>query len=566
MIQIPKKRIIPFGLFFLIICLLIFFFLTPKIYRAHNKFSKIINVEYLHDNNFTLSSIFTTLNGTLIQIPDTERGGFGGALTSWDSNLVVMTHEGKIYFIGEGEDPTPILSKIEAPDNGLDEYINTANKTEFSDLKHNFDKIRYNDISSFKYKKKRGLLVSYTKFNPEKTCYTNAISRIYIPNKSNKITSLTLKKDDWDVLYQTAPCLPFKKKLRAIEGHMSGARMLFDGSDTVFLASGDYHWDGSNGPLTLPNVNAKTGLPVPQDPNADYGKVIAIHVDTGISHQISRGHRNMQGITSDRNGDLWVVEHGVRGGDELNKIVEGKDYGWPVESYGTLYTGSPIPTVSTQGRHNDYQRPMIAWLPSLGISGLTKIENFLDEWDGDFLASSLVSQQLIRIRVADNRVIFTEFIDVGYRVRYVHQHTDGRIVLWTDDKKVIFLSLGENKGMQYINELLKNNKFNSRAKDIIESCMECHSFNKDEHNNAPSLANVFNSEIGSTKFKKYSSEMRSDNRRWTRELLSSFLKNPQAVIPGTTMPNPNIQDSTLRDEVIDILDKKMILTNNTTTH
>jgi cytochrome c2 len=474
-----------------------------------------------------------------------------------------MTHEGKIYFISQDENQTPVLSKIEAPDNGLDDYIHTAKKAEFSDLKHNFENIRYNDILSFQYKGKRGLLTSYTKFNAEKVCYTTAISRIYISNESDDITSLKIKKEDWEVLYQTAPCLPFKKKLRAIEGHMAGARMFFGGSDTVYLASGDYHWDGADGPLTLPGINAKTGLPVPQDPNADYGKVIAINIDTGISHQLSSGHRNMQGITSDRHGDIWVVEHGVRGGDELNKIVEGKDYGWPLESYGTRYTGSPIPTVSSPGRHDNFQRPMIAWLPSIGISGLTRIENFHEAWDGDLLASSLASQQLVRIRVADNRVIFTEFIDVGYRIRYVHQHTDGRIALWTDDKKVIFLSKGENMGMQYITELLENNEFDPRTKDIVESCMECHSFNKDEHVNAPSLANVFNSAVGSTGFKKYSKAMSSDKRRWTRELLSDFLSGPQIVIPGTTMPNPNIQNPDIRNEVVDILTKKMILTNNT---
>lgn len=469
-----------------------------------------------------------------------------------------MTHEGNIYFVNNKEEP--IHSLIEAPENGLDDYMSVAARPEFSDFYHNFNKIRYNDISTFNSQNKRGLLISYTKFNAEKICYTNAISRIYIPNEVNDLRSYKIIKNDWKVLYQTSPCLPLKKKLRAIEGHMAGARMIFDGSETLYLASGDYHWDGMDGPRTLPGVDPETGLSVPQDPNADYGKVIAINVITGTSNQISKGHRNMQGITSDRAGNIWVVEHGVRGGDELNKIVKGKDYGWPLESYGTRYNGSPLSTVKTQGRHNNFQRPMTAWLPSVGISGLTRIENFYDAWDGDFLASSFATQQLIRIRVADNRVIFTEFIDVGYRVRYVHQHTDGRIVLWTDDKKVIFLSRAENMGMQYINQVLEKNTLDSRTKEIVESCLECHSFNKGVNIKSPSLANIFKTEIGSTDYKKYTPSMRDDNRKWTRELLFDYLGDPQSVIPGTSMPNPNIKDEALRNEVIDILAKQIIIT------
>lgn len=103
----------------------------------------------------------------------------------------------------------------------------------------------------------------------------------------------------------------------------------------MHLASGDYSWDG----VYADDVIA-------QKDEFDYGKVIEINVETRVAKQISKGHRNTQGIAIDRLGDLWTVEHGHRGGDELNRIVEGADYGWPSVTLGTRYSGLPLPGVT----------------------------------------------------------------------------------------------------------------------------------------------------------------------------------------------------------------------------
>lgn len=502
------------------------------------------------------SSVFTPLQGKLVNIPPTERKGYGGGMTSWESYLVVITHEGKIYLV-DGESNVT-LSGIEAPFNGYNDYAKAAVQPPFDKFKHNFDIFRYNDILYFNNKDHQGFLVSYTKYDKDNTCYTTTISRLYIDVASDDILDYKVPASLWTDIFQTSPCLPIKKEWEAIDGLRAGGRIAFDGERTVYLASGDYAWDGMYGPRTIPGTDPETGPAVAQDPAADYGKVIAIDVITGHARQLSRGHRNTQGITIDRNGSVWTVEHGVRGGDELNLIIEGENYGWPLESYGTLYSTLPLKNTISYGWHKTYRRPKIAWLPSIAVSGLTRIEGFHEAWDGDLLASTLGGQQLARIRIADNRVVFTEFIRIGQRIRQVHQHSDSRIVLWTDNKQLIFLSPSSGgPGLKYVNYRLDTmqakNEVVHKVRAAFHSCMECHSLNSGDNVNAPSLANIYNSKIGSTNFQGYSEAFLSDQRVWTRELLAEYLTDPQTKMPGTIMPNPNVSDEIVRNEIINIL-------------
>ncbi|MBT5074260.1 MAG: hypothetical protein HOH18_00495 [Kordiimonadaceae bacterium] len=507
-------------------------------------------------NDLHFSSVFTPLQGKIVNIPLPERQGKGGGMTSWGSYLVVITHEGKIYFVDQ--DYTVTQSGIEAPFNGFDDYVAAAAKPPFDKLDHNFANFRYNDISYFKSNERQGFLVSYTKYDKVNACYTNAISRLYVDDTSDDIINYEISSNLWTDIYQTSPCLPLKQEWRAIEGHMAGGRIAFDGEKTVYLSSGDYSWDGMYGPRTIPGTDPEKGPAVAQDPNADYGKVIAIDVITGDARQLSRGHRNMQGIIIDRNGRVWTVEHGARGGDELNLIVEGKNYGWPLESYGTLYSTMPLKNMNSYGWHKEFQRPSTAWLPSIAVSGLTRIEGFHEAWNGDLLASTLVGQKLVRIRVANNHVIFSENIEVGQTVRHIHQHNDGKIVLWTDNKQLIFISpAAGGAGLKYVNfrldTLQASDEIANKVRSTIYSCMECHSFNSEENTKAPSLANIYHSKIGSTQFKGYSEALISDQRVWTRELMEEYLTDPQSMLPGTIMSNPNISDEIIRKEVIDIL-------------
>ena len=506
-------------------------------------------------HEYRFSSIFIPLDGKGVRVPVGERTGRGGGLTSFGDQVVLLRFDGSLFLVSNDLNVLPL--GIQPPENGFSHYQEDAASEQFKDYRHAFRHFRFNDIEHFKTDIVEGLLASYTHYSHVDKCYTTRISRLVFDQPIQDISAVSASSDAWETLFDTAPCLPLKREWRAIEGHMAGARMVFDGHRGVYLASGDYSWDGIYGPRTVPGADPDNGPAVAQDPTADYGKVIYIDVEDGTHRQVSRGHRNTQGIALDRNGGLWVTEHGARGGDELNLVVEGRNYGWPLVSYGTLYSALPIPGLESNGGHDGYELPRLAWLPSIAVSGLARVEGFHETWDGDLIASTLRGNMLVRIRQDAGRVVFTEFIDVGKRIRYVLQHTMGRLVLWTDDGEVIFVSPGEGGlGRKYVDYRLATLKASedeaARLRVAISACAECHSFNAGENDTAPSLANVFGSKTGSTGFVRYSQGMSNDGRVWTEETLSAFLSKPVAHIEGTNMPDPAL-DSVTVAHVVSIL-------------
>ncbi len=105
---------------------------------------------------------------------------------------------------------------------------------------------------------------------------------------------------------------------------MAGGRIAYRQPHKIVLGSGDYSWDG----IYAPEAYA-------QKPDNDYGKVLEIDLNSGKSRKLSIGHRNMQGVLVHLNGQVWVTEHGPRGGDELNRVIGGGNFGWPEEVLGT---------------------------------------------------------------------------------------------------------------------------------------------------------------------------------------------------------------------------------------
>lgn len=313
---------------------------------------------------------------------------------------------------------------------------------------------------------------------------------------------MTARASDWKILFETNPCLPFKKIYRAFEGHLVGGRMAFRAPSTLYVTEGDFGWDG---------VYSK--IAVSQLPDYDYGKVMEIDLSTNSARQISSGNRNMQGVLIDDKGQLWVAEHGHRGGDELNRIVEGENYGWPLVTLGTRYNGMPLPDVRSVGRHDGFEPPVYAWLPSIAPSNLIQVKNFNEAWDGDFLLATLKDESLYRIRIVHDSVQFAERIPIGQRVRYVQQLPDGEIVLWTDNHALAFLSVGTddlNEALveKYLERTPQTKTERLQLQTAIETCRECHSYGVVASLSAPSLGLVFGEKVGSGSFANYSPAMR----------------------------------------------------------
>lgn len=138
------------------------------------------------------------------------------------------------------------------------------------------------------------------------------------------------------------------------------------------------------------------------------------------------GHRNMLGIAFDGEGRLWAHEMGPRHGDELNLIVKGSNYGWPIVSNGDHYSGIPIPDHDTRPEFN---APKAYWVPSIAPSGLVIYDGELfPDWKGDAFIGGLVSEALIRVDLDDETAKEAERFEWGKRIREVEQGPDG--ALW----------------------------------------------------------------------------------------------------------------------------------------
>jgi glucose/arabinose dehydrogenase len=156
--------------------------------------------------------------------------------------------------------------------------------------------------------------------------------------------------------------------------------------------------------------------------------------DTYQGEIYSYGHRNVQGLAYDsEQGRLIAHEHGPRGGDEINVIRPGANYGWPVTTHGLDYTGARVtPFEEREG----VESPLLHWTPSIAPSGMTVYTGDLfPQWQGDLLVGGLVTRQVHRVRLAGGEAteVGTLFGELGERIRAVVTGPDGSVYLLTDN-------------------------------------------------------------------------------------------------------------------------------------
>ena len=148
----------------------------------------------------------------------------------------------------------------------------------------------------------------------------------------------------------------------------------------------------------------------------------------------SYGHRNIQGAILSADGQLWMHEHGPQGGDELNLIEAGVNYGWPVITYGVQYGGGVIGQGITEAP--GMAQPVTYWAPSIAPSGMAQIttDRYGSDWQGNFVLGSLKFRYLVRLVMNGNEVVSESLLlpDLGQRVRDVRQGPDGLLYVLTD--------------------------------------------------------------------------------------------------------------------------------------
>ena len=222
-------------------------------------------------------------------------------------------------------------------------------------------------------------------------------------------------------------------------GHY-GARIVFDGNGYMFVTVGD---------RMAPPAGDLEAHPA-QDLSNHQGTIVRLHDDGRVPEDNpfvgqenalpeiwSYGHRNLQGLAMNREtGELWNTEHGPQGGDELNYVQPGRNYGWPVIGYGVNY-GSGIPIHGSREREG-MEQPAAFWVPSIAASGLMVYNgDQFPMWRGSLFAGGMSAQyqQLSRLMVDGSRVTNREALLSGvYRIRDVREGPDGYIYLAVDHR------------------------------------------------------------------------------------------------------------------------------------
>ncbi|TWO32566.1 PQQ-dependent sugar dehydrogenase [Seonamhaeicola sediminis] len=231
---------------------------------------------------------------------------------------------------------------------------------------------------------------------------------------------------DKEILYKAEP--------NSKKGQHWGSRIAFDNQGYLYFSVGDR---GNR------DVN-------PQDITRDCGKIYRLNDDGSIPQDnpfvntenaktaiYSYGHRNPQGMVKNPfTGDIWVNEHGPKGGDEINIIRKGKNFGWPIISYGINYNGTTFTDITEK---EGMEQPLFYWVPSIAPSGMAIVSSDIyPNWKGNVLVGSLKFKYLERLILEDNKVIKREklFEDIG-RVRNVVQAPNGYIYVAVENKGIV---------------------------------------------------------------------------------------------------------------------------------
>lgn len=225
-----------------------------------------------------------------------------------------------------------------------------------------------------------------------------------------------------------------------------GSRLAFAPDGKLFITLGD-------------RFDKNSMRPQAQDLNSNNGKVVRINPDgtvptdnpfagkEGALGDIwSIGHRNLQSAVFDDQGRLWTVEHGARGGDELNQPEKGKNYGWPVATYGEEYSGQAISDGTTA--KSGTEQPVYYWDPVIAPSGMEFYTGAaFPEWKGNIFVGGLVSKRLVRLVMNGGRVAGEEHLlsDRGSRIRDVRQGPDGFLYVVTDESNGELLRIAPKK-------------------------------------------------------------------------------------------------------------------------
>lgn len=438
----------------------------------------------------------------------------GGGLTAWHDGFLLATGGGAFYRLRLTPNDSVIADSlpIRVPMERTEYLADFKGKTAL--------RLRVTGILLDTTVSPAIVYVAYQHWNHSGGCFTLRVSGtpVSLPDERGVATTAP-----WKLLFESQPCIVPNPPY---DDYETGGRLARNTDGRILFTLGDFGYSGAGKEA------------ISQLPNSDYGKVILLDTD-GVRTPFTSGHRNPEGLLVDRSGRIWETEHGPQGGDELNLLVRGADYGWPLVTYGTEYGQLTWPLAHGARNHGKFTEPVYAFVPSIGISNLIELgPREFPAWQNDLLVSSLGRETLFRIRLNGDRVVYAEPILVQRRIRALAQGTDGRIVLWTDGGDLVVLSAGQKK-----------------ADVLTLRCTGCHSVTGDAGPTAaPKLFGIVGRPVASDSGFAYSEAIQKLGGEWTVARLDSFLTAPGLYAPGNNMRISGITDSVERRAIIEGLE------------
>ena len=260
--------------------------------------------------------------------------------------------------------------------------------------------------------KSASVLISYPIYNKTSKCVVVRLSAYEVALTEKPTLS---KQKDW---FTSKPCVP----VSAVQ-HAAGRLEVIDKA-TVYLTIGD---------LGFKKIGSKSA-------RGDLGSVFK--VGASKVEKISSGHRNQQGIVL-IGTDLYTSEHGPRGGDELNLIKKGIDYGWPSVTYGDRYSFFDYVKPNRPGTHEGFEKPLYYWVPSVAPTELIQLPPVLNwgNWSEQLVMGTLANQSLIFIQLLDKQKVGAVVsVDVGQRIRDLEVTSTGSILATTDSGQLLLIN------------------------------------------------------------------------------------------------------------------------------